>query len=395
MVASLEAETPSSVRYVLDAGHTAEEARRVAEEQGISRVFWLSQRESRLGWIGEQRRPALPGLDAARDAWLAAQPILLPGFVADGIPGHSRDIAEAASLMRAVLDGEDCEELLLQEPYAGRLAPRFELLAATYDEGDPQEIVKIEFDVMQGDELIAENLWVKLSWLSYAEHDGSLRFRFSFGMESYEDVAADPRRQAYAAALTEALFPESAVISADNRLQHFLRNVLQAKDLVYVERIVYFNAPDGGAQFHHDVERGHLGVVFAQLSGRTAWLTLSTEQLLDAIQDFLAQPDADKAMANTIKPKKTRDGLVKLAADRAALAEYLNRRDNDPLELLINRTPAFIRQLIECGHAYILDPGDIILLPQQDAAHCAWHAVYCLDDSPGEALSFAIRHATA
>jgi hypothetical protein len=392
MVASLEPETHSSVRYVLDAGHSAAEARRVAEEQGISRVFWLSQRESRLGWIGEQRRPVLPGLDAARDAWLAARPILLPGFVVDGIPGHSRDIAQAASLMRAVLDGEDCEELLLQEPYAGRLAPRFELLAATYDEGDPQEIVKIEFDVMQGDELIAENLWVKLSWLSYAE---SLRFRFSFGMESYEDVAADPQRQAYAAALTEALFPESAVISADTRLQHFLRDVLQAKELVYVERIVYFNAPDGGAQFHHDVERGHLGVVFAQLSGRTAWLTLSTEQLLDAIQNFLAQPDVDIAMANTIKLKKTRDELVKLAADRAALAEYLNRRDNDPLEQLINRTPAFIRQLIERGHAYILNPGDIILLPQQDAAHCAWHAVYCLDDSPGEALSFAIRHATA
>ena len=393
MVASFETETSSSVRYVLDADHSAEEAQRAADGQGISRVFWLSQRESHLGWIGEQQRPLSPGLDVARAAWQAAQPILLPGFIADDIPGHQQDIAQATSLMQAVLDGEDCEELLQQEPYAGRLAPRFELLAATYDEGDPQEIVKLEFDVMQGDELIAENLWIKLSWLSFAEHDGSLRFRFSFGMENYEDVAADPQRQAYAAALTEALFPESAVISANTRLQHFLREVLQAKDLVYVERIVYFNAPDGGAQFHHDVERGHLGVVFAQLSGRTAWLTLSTEQLLDAIQHFLAQPDADEGMAKTIKLKKTRGELVKLAADRAALADYLNRHDNDPLEQLINRTPAFIRQLIDLGHAYILNPGDVILLPQQDAAHCAWHAVYCLDDSPGEALSFAIRHA--
>jgi hypothetical protein len=393
MEASVEPETASSVRYVLDADYTAEEARRAAGERGISRIFWLSQRESRLGWIGEQRRPAAPELDAARDAWQAAQPILLPGFVADDIPGHSQDIAQAATLMNAVLDGGDCEELLQREPYAGRLAPRFELLAATYDEGDPQEIVKLEFDVMQDDEPIAENLWVKLSWLSFAEYDGSLRFRFSFGMESYEDVAADPQRQAYAAALTEAVFPESAVISANTRLQDFLRGVLQAKDLVYVERIVYFNAPDGGAQFHHDVERGHLGVVFAQLSGRTAWLTLSTEQLLDAIQHFLAQPDAENDMAKTVKQKKTRGELVKLAADRAALTEYLNRRDNDPLEQLINRNPAFIRHLIERGHAYILNPGDIILLPQQDAEHCAWHAVYCLDDSPGEGLSFAIRHA--
>ena len=393
MVASLKPETASSVRYVLDADFSAAEARRVAEEQGISRIFWLSQRESHLGWIGEQRRPPSPGLDVARAAWQAARPILLPAIVADDIPNHRQDIAQAASLMQAVLDGKDCEELLQQEPYAGRLAPRFELLAATYDEGDPQEIVKIEFDVMQGDKLVAENLWVKLSWLSYAEHDGSLRFRFSFGMENYEDVAADPQRQAHAAALTEALFPESALISTNTHLQHFLRDVLQAKDLVYVERIVYFNAPDGGAQFHHDVERGHLGVVFAQLSGRTAWLALSTEQLLDAVQHFLAQPDADKSMAKTIKQKKARGELLELADDRAALAEYLNRRDNNPLEQLINRTPAFSRQLIERGHAYILNPGDIILLPQRDAAHCAWHAVYCLDDNPGEALSLAIRHA--
>ena len=80
--------------------------------------------------------------------------------------------------------------------------------------------------------------------------------------------------------------------------------MLQAEDLVYVERIVYFNAPEGGAQFHHDVERGHLGVVFAQLSGRTAWLTLSTEQLLDAMQNFLALPDAEKAMAKYHQAEK-------------------------------------------------------------------------------------------
>ena len=55
--------------------------------------------------------------------------------------------------------------------------------------------------------------------------------------------------------------------------------------------------------------------------------------------------------------------------------------------------PAFIRSLIDRGHGYIINPGDIILLPQHDADHCSWHAVYCLDDSPGEALSFAVRRA--
>ena len=335
----------------------------------------------------------MPAPADVRDAWRAAYPILLPGLVASAIPAQQQHIAQAATLMQAVLDGADCEEILLQAPYAARLAPRFEVLGSSFDEGDPQEIVKIEFDVMADGAVIAENLWVKLSWLSYSKYDASLRFRFSFGMENYEDVAADPERQAHAAALTEALFPESVVISANPRLNAFLRDLLQVKDFIYVERIVYFNAPEGGAQFHNDVERGHLGVVFAQLSGRTAWLALSTGQLLDELQGFLAQPDADAAMRDVIRDAQARTMLIALANDCAALADYMNIRDNDPLEHLINRTPAFVQCLIAHGHAYLLNPGDVILLPQHDAAHCAWHAVYCLDDEPGEALSFAIRHA--
>jgi hypothetical protein len=391
MVATSDHSARSPVRY-FGTDLSVDAARQAAQAQGIAQVFWLSQRNSRLGWIGEQQRPTMPALHAARAAWQSAQPIFLPGFVTSDITEQQQNINQAATLMQAVLDGADCEELLLQDPYAARLAPRFELLASSYDEGDPQEIVKVEFDVIEDGAVIAENLWVKLSWLSYAEHDASLRFRFSFGMENYEDVAADPERQAYAADLTEALFPESVVISANPRLNAFLRDLLRAKDFIYVERIVYFNAPEGGAQFHNDVERGHLGVVFAQLSGRTAWLALSTEQLLDEIQEFLAEDVADALMRATIRQARARSKLIALAKDRAALAEYLNSRDNDPLEQLINRTPDFARRLIERGHAYLLNPGDIILLPQHGMAHCTWHAVYCLDDSPGEALSFALRH---
>ena len=391
MVAKMGTDAPFPVHYILDASHSADSARRVARSQGISGVYRLSQRNTRLGWIGERYRPTLPGMETARRRWRAARPILLPGFVVHAIPAYLQDIARSNELMLAVLSGANCEEFFLQEPYAGRLDSRFELLSATYNEGDPQEIVKVEFDAVRDGDIIAENLWVKLSWLSYAERDASLRFRFSFGLEDYEDVAADPERQGFAASLAEALFPESAIISADSRLRDFLRDLLHTEDLMYVERIVYFNAPEGGAQFHHDVERGHLGVVYAQLSGRTAWLALSTEQLLDAIRDFVTDPAAEKAMAKTIKSRKTRTALMEIAPDRSRLSEYLNKRDCDPLEQLMNRTPAFSRHLIDRGHAYILNPGDIILLPQHDAAHCSWHAVYSLDDVPGEALSFAVR----
>lgn len=391
MVAKLE----TNVSYILDAGYSAEEARRTAREQGISKVFWLSQRDSRLGWIGERHRPPPPRLASARRTWQAAEPVLLPGFAADVIPVHQQDITQAKTLTQALLDGADCEKLLLREPYAERLDGRFDLLSSTFDEGDPQEIVKIEFDAIHDGKIIAENLWVKLSWLSYAEHDASLRFRFSFGMENYEDVAADPKRQVCAAALTEAIFPESTIISANSRLQNFLRSLVQTDNLVYVERIVYFNAPEGGAQFHHDVERGHLGVVFAQLSGSSAWLALSTEQLLNALQEFLGHHGVESAMGKSIKSHKAQRKLIKLAENRAALTNYLNNRNNDPLERLINRTPHFTRHLIDRGHAYILHAGDILLLPQHDIAHCCWHAVYSLDKGPEEALSFAIRYPAA
>jgi len=383
----------SAVAYIADAGQSEYVIQRDAKALGISQVFWLSQRNSRLGWIGERQRPAMPAPSVARTAWQAAQPIFLPGLVSTALPIHQQHITQAYALMAAVLDGEECEELLQQSPYAERLAPQFELLGSSYDEGDPQEIVKIEFDALQGEEITAENLWVKLSWLSYEDEDASLRFRFSFGMENYEDVAADPQRQHYAAALTEALFPESAIISANPRVMNYLRELLEVPKLVYVERIVYFNAPEGGAQFHHDVERGHLGVVFAQVSGRSAWLALSTEQLLDEIQGFLTEPQAEDHLRTNIPQAKDRAKLLAMADNRQTLEKYLNQRDNDPLEQLINRTPAFARRLVEHGHAYILRPGDVILLPQHDADHCAWHAVYCLDDEPGEALSFAIRHA--
>ena len=274
MPSPAETHVPLPVQFILGAESSAEAAQQVARAQRITAVFWLSQRNSCLGWIGDHHRPAMPTMEAARAAWQTARPMVLPGFAASEIPAQQHHITQSATLAEAVLSGGDYEALLLQAPYSARLAPHFVLLGSTYDEGDPQEIVKIEFDAVNSGEIAAKHLWSKLSWLSYEEYDASLRFRFSFGMENYQDVAADPRRQAYASALAEAIFPESAVISANRRLAMLLRKMLRTKDIMYVERIVYFNAPEGGAQFHHDVEGGHLGVVFAQLSGRTAWLAL-------------------------------------------------------------------------------------------------------------------------
>lgn len=384
--------SPAFVRYIADAGSDAETARLKARALGIDQVYWLSQRNSRLGWIGQQQRPSLPTMEDAHAAWKSAHAILLSGFLADDIPPHSQSIAESCALMEAVLQGAECENLLSQEPYTSRIAPGFEILASTYDEGDLQGIVKIEFDAVREGEIVADNIWLKIAWLSYAEQDASLRFRFSFGMENYEDVAADPVRQRLATQLCEAIFPESAIISHQPRLAAYLRALLQISAIEYVERIVYFNAPEGGAQFHHDIERGHLGVVFAQITGRTAWFALSTDQLLDELLLFLNSSSTETQLRSNIRNAKTLTKLRALTHDRTLLATALDDKNHDALELILNRTPAFSRQLIEHGHCYILHPGDIMLLPQHDVSHCCRHAVYCLDEQPGQALSFAIRH---
>lgn len=381
----------STVAYVAAPDTPPAEAQALAARQGWGEAVLLRRRGTALAWVAERRRPTMPDARELRQAWQAAQPMPLPGFAPAEVQAQGAHIRQSLALAQSVLEGAEVAECFEQSPYAERLAPGFEMLAAFEDEGDPQEIETLEFDAVQDGEVIAENLWVKASWLSFEDDDASLRFRFSFGLVGYEDVAADPLRQHHAAALTEALFPESAVISANGRLAVLLQAALGVADLRYVERIIYFNAPNGGAQFHQDVERGHLGVVFAQAHGGTGWLTLPKQILMDEIQQFAAGPAGAAALAELLPQTKLRKELSNIIGERESLARVLDAGDHDALEALLNRCPAFTRQLVEHGHCYLLRPGDLILLPQHDAEHCAWHTVFCLDDFLGEALSFAVR----
>ena len=377
--------------YVAAPATPPAQAQAEAARRGWGEAVLLRRRGTALAWVAERRRPGAPDAETLRAAWRDARPMMLPNFASAEIAAQSANIAQSLTLMQAVLEGTAAADCFERPPYSDRLAPRFEMLAAFEDEGDPQEIETLEFDAVDGDEVLAENLWVKASWLSYEDDDASLRFRFSFGLAGYEDVAADPARQRYAAELTEALFPESAVISANARLADSLHAALGADKLAYVERIIYFNAPNGGAQFHQDVERGHLGVVFAQAHGRTGWLTLNKTTLMDEIQHFVDSDAGAAALAELLPDTTSRSQLINIARQRETLAATLDEGDNEHFETLLNRCPAFARQLIEHGHCYLLQPGDLILLPQHDAQRCAWHTVFCLDEFAGEALSFAVR----
>ncbi|MBI5449988.1 MAG: hypothetical protein HY940_01395 [Gammaproteobacteria bacterium] len=362
-------------------------------DSALAHSWPLQRRGTPLGAITELHRTSRQPPEAARTAWQSAQPVLLPGLASERLGQYALDIAAAHTLMEQMLDGEHTiDELLEQPPYQTRLQPHFEMLASSQDESDLQEIETLEFDAIADGETTAENLWLKISWLSYDEDDPSLRFRFSFGLPGYEDVASDLPRQRAAAALTEAVFPESALISRHSQLKQLLCALLDCRDIEYVERIIYFNAPNGGAQFHQDVERGHDGVVFLQASGRTFWFALAKSLLIDEITTFVRDPQQALALAAILPDMAQRKRLQQTCHDRIQLSAWLDDHDdNEPLEMLLNRCPAFTRQLVEHGHGYVLHPGDMILLPQGDHEHCCWHTVFCLGDETGEGLSFAIR----
>jgi hypothetical protein len=341
----------------------------------------LRRRGVELGSVKVSKSPPLiPTEDAVKQAWRANLAVFLPGMLSEAVAGLGTEIAQSLQLMNRVLDGEELSALFEQSYYSERLAPEFDLSGAGFEDHDDQGIEKVYFDSWNEDELTSDDLWCKASWLSLEEEDASLRFRFSFGMEGYEDVAADHERQLCAARLTDAIFPESSAITGHAGLNALLSQaLLDGAPPVYTERIVYFNAPNGGAQMHHDVERGHEGVVFAQLSGSTFWLALSKDRLIDEILTYLDTQAADAWTA-----------LRALLKDRKQFAQYLEE-EHEPAEDLMDRHPDFFRYLIEKKYAHVLQPGDVLLLPQADLDTCVWHSVLCLGDEPGEALSFALK----
>jgi len=358
----------------------------------LTQNIQLTRRGFALGETGNPVKTS--AVDGGLRDWQQGRPVLLTGACDDMLTQHSSDIRQAFVLYQAILRDESCDGMFEQAPYASRLATHFESLGCSVNEGDDQEIETVLFDVVgqgaeQG-ELLAEDLWMKVSWLSFYESDASLRFRFSFGEDHVEDVAADTVRQDYAALLAEAVFPESAIITNNTQLHTQIKTVLDCQSFKFVERIVYFNAPDGGAYLHHDLERGHAGVVYAQLSGVTFWLALPHQQLVQEVIEYIQACEQKTVWPDTVD-QTAQQQLTQLAETPDKLSAELDSFANNALIHLINETQDFIQQLIQHGHGRLVQTGDVLLLPQETQSHCCWHTVFSLGNEPGQALSFAVR----
>ena len=319
--------------------------------------------------------------------WNLGKPLVISDAVVSEIQDYGSQIKETESLVTAILEGEDCAEVFSKPPYQERIESRFLPLGSASNQGDDQEIDMLLFDMQVGSNQVLEDLWMKVSWLSFHEDDASMRFRFSFGVDLEEDVAADADRQSAAADLAEVVFPESKLVSGNTRLIKQITDATGIEVPSFVERILYFNAPGGGAYLHHDMERGHAGVVYAQVSGDTFWLALPQTELINEIRVFINQ---DISSLTDLSDSEKLE-LTTLASAPEQLEAALNSFDHDLLIGLINETPQFIAHLIAAGHSRILKAGDVILLPQIDQSSCCWHSVFCLGDEIGQALSFAIK----
>ncbi len=362
-----------------------------AQDDSAEQCWPIRRRDFYSGMISVQQSVSPIDFTAATEKWRLNQPILLATLLKDKLVDFQSFIVQSKSLYETVVAGEDIDDVLDSEVYERNLLPTFELLCSRFDAGDEQEIVSVDFDTHIDNELI-EDLWMRVSWLSFEESDASLRFRFSFGMEGFEDVSQDLQKQQLAAKLEESVFPESAIVSQSTLLSETLTQIAGIQHFQFLERIVYFNAPNGGAQFHHDAEKGHVGVVYAQLSGKTFWLTLAKQDLIQEIIVFVSHPEQSDVLQsllgneNSANPDKIANVLQ---------AEFIGQALNDlfhpTLVELLNNNKAFFECLVANGHGYFLEPGDVILLPQASMSHCAWHSVFCVGNEVGEALSFAIK----
>jgi hypothetical protein len=335
-----------------------------------SQTITLRRRGQTHGTFTVARPARAPERTEVRARWDADRPLQLPGILAAHLPRLRAPIARTLRLFEALR----ADERSFEHEVRARLkhARAFSPSGSVVDTGDTREIEKVYVDGMRGKAFTARGLYAKLSWIAHDPRDTSLRIRFSFGSERLFDWQKETRRAPWAARYAEAVFPECRALASNRRLLATIEG-LAGRRVRLSERIIYNNAPDGGAIFHHDCEPWQLGVVFGQLAGATAWLALPKRELAGLVVEFV---------------RGTR--LARLAGTRAKALKALDREGDETMETLLNRTPGFTRLLAERGHLLLLAAGDALLLPNHGWNDTCWHSVFALGDEASLAHSYGI-----
>lgn len=328
--------------------------------------------------------------------WHEAQPIVLRGLL---------DPTEAAAVGRereALLD-------LLAEPGGLPTFLRGAELPDAFQLGAPQALADPERDLerhgltwrpdQESGAPTVRDLWVKSAWLSNHEDDRSMRLRVSFGKEGPDDASRDHQRHLRVSELAEALLPEAGLVSGNEGLRERLDSLV-GEPVYLTQHIAYWNAPGGGARFHHDAFAedavgGQLGVAYVQLGGTTAWLALSTRDLTARVleaMEYMAEGELGWVREALWPNPATFERQLKLAQNPKRCSRELTRPGCGAFGKLVDRGPEFTSLLADAGHALVLGPGDAVLLPNHGFSRTCLHSVFCAsEEEVAYGLSTAVR----
>jgi hypothetical protein len=339
-----------------------------------ARWFPLRRRGAHLGYFREQPASAAWSEHELDARWRACEPIVLREAVAAGVSSHRREITRTLALFERLRGGASFQdEAWRRLGLAGGFAPA----GVACDMYDPREIEKLYAHALGArGRIVARDLYAKLAWIAHDERDASLRIRFSFGSESLLEWTKEPRRAVWADRFADALFPETAAVLQRRELLARIAR-LAGRAVRSSERIVYNNAPGGGAVFHHDAEPHQLGVVYSQLAGETAWFALSKRALA-------------RELVAHMRVTRPRSALARRLATPARALRALEAEGDGQLYRLLNEDAGFAARLVRAGHALRMRAGDALLLPSRGPDDTCWHSVFALGARPSLAHSYGI-----
>lgn len=318
----------------------------------------------------------------AAQRWRAAQPLFLPQAAVPR-PGLA---ALAGALRERLARGELAA--WLEERGVSVLDPRAPLFDAERDLA--RAVVAPE---------LGQDLWLKAGRLSTHAADRSLRLRVSFGREEDDDASQDEARHRAVARLGRDLLPGATDLLDAPELFPALSRTAE-RELYATQGIAYWNAPNGGARFHHDSFHGEgaggqRGVLYWQATGSTVWLALSIEDLAARVREllgWLAEGELAWLRAEIAPTAAELERLQDVAARRDVLLHELARPACGILGPIVDG-PVFTALLADAGHALLLEPGDALLLPNHGLDRTAMHSVFHAGGDVAYGLSFGLREA--
>ncbi len=365
--------------------------------------FELRRRGRWHGWLAELE-PERSG--APRDLapawarrWHAARPIVLPGVLdpraalVEGLAPRQRlhaEIAEPGGLLAYLLTRREA------------LEPRFSLHGhAPPGREDPLRIERVRCtwsaDCSRRGPIMRD-LWIESARPAEHEDDESLCLRIGFGNGERSSNRIELARARRACELAELVLPEVASLQSGDDLAGWVQ-ILTAEEVLFTRHAAHWIGREGGAGFREDIFPEdllgrELGACWVQLDGRTLWIALSAEDLGQCVIEFgqrIACPGEAWLLEQLFPKAAERERFLHDLEHPERIRSEVARPGCGALRRLVDRGPEFTAWLADSGHAYLLHPGDALLLPRHGVERAAASACFGVDELPAYGLWTSIE----